>query len=307
MLQQTQVKTVIPYYLRFMQHFADVTALANASQDDVLHLWTGLGYYARARNLHKTAQLISIQYAGNFPQSIEGLQSLPGIGRSTASAILSFAYAQHQPILDGNVKRILCRYYRVQGWSGHTKVQKQLWTLIEQITPQQGCADFNQALMDLGSSLCSRSKPQCNKCPLRKTCEAYNKQQTDSYPQAKPKKNKPIKRAYLLMISKPSGELLLEQRAQQGIWGGLWSFPQCTTKEEVDQWLLRHHYKSNAMMFQDEFKHSFSHYHLRITPVQILIADHYQINDNGRFIWFNKSAPLKLGMPAPIKKLIANN
>jgi len=307
MLQQTQVKTVIPYYLRFMDHFADVTALADAPQDDVLHLWTGLGYYARARNLYKTAQIISTQYAGDFPESIDSLQLLPGIGRSTAGAILSFAYAQHQPILDGNVKRILCRYYRVQGWSGHTNIQKQLWTLIEQLTPQQCCADFNQALMDLGSSLCRRSKPQCNQCPLNNTCEAYINQQTDSYPQAKPKKEKPVKTAYLLMISKPSGELLLEQRPQQGIWGGLWSFPQCSTKEEVSQWLLRHHYKSYRIKFQAQFRHSFSHYHLLITPVQIQTADSYQVNDNDCFIWFNKSEPLKLGMPAPIKKLIANN
>ena len=307
MLQQTQVKTVIPYYLRFMERFADVTALANAPQDDVLHLWTGLGYYARARNLHKTAQIIKQQYAGNFPESIEDLQSLPGIGRSTAGAVLSFAHAQHQPILDGNVKRILCRYYCVQGWSGHTKVQKQLWTLIEQLTPQKRCADFNQALMDLGSSLCSRSKPQCSQCPLNNACEAYITQQTDCYPQAKPKKDKPVKTAYLLMISKPSGELLLEQRPQQGIWGGLWSFPQCSTKEEISQWLLLHHYHSSSIQFQAEFKHTFSHYHLLITPVQIELTGSHQVNDNDCFVWFNKQKPLKLGMPAPIKKLISNH
>lgn len=308
MLQQTQVKTVIPYYLRFIERFTNVNCLANAAQDEVLHLWTGLGYYARARNLHKTANIIKKQYAGHFPESIDGLQALPGIGRSTAGAILSFANGQHQPILDGNVKRILCRYYRVEGWSGHSKTEKELWTLIEQLTPQKNCADFNQALMDLGSSLCSRSKPQCHDCPLNTSCEAHLNQQTMSYPQPKLKKDKPIKYTYLLMLKKQAGEFLLEQRPQQGIWGGLWSFPQCQSQDEIEQWLINHHYKGvSEMQFKTEFKHTFSHFHLLITPVIINIKETGQINDNDCFQWFNKYKPLKLGMPAPIKRLIMNN
>ncbi len=308
MLQQTQVKTVIPYYLRFMEYFPDINALANAPQDDVLHFWTGLGYYARARNLHKTAQLISQEHCGNFPESVAELQSLPGIGRSTAGAILSFAKAQHQPILDGNVKRILCRYYQVQGWSGHSKTQKELWTLVEKITPEKRCDNFNQALMDLGSSLCSRSKPQCHDCPLNSDCKACLNQQTGNYPQPKPKKEKPVKSAYLLMLTNNAGEVLLEKRPEQGIWGGLWSFPQCSTIDEIEQWLARHHYlNSNNMRFQTEFKHTFSHYHLLITPVHIQVDMPYQVNDDQHFHWFNKQKPLKLGMPAPIIKLISAN
>jgi len=306
MLQQTQVKTVIPYFLKFMDYFPNIHSLATAEQGDVLHLWTGLGYYARARNLHKTAQIIYQQHDGIFPDKLDQLQLLPGIGRSTAAAILSFAYAQHQAILDGNVKRILCRYYRVKGWSGQTKIQQQLWALIEPISPKIRCAEFNQALMDLGSSLCSRSKPQCLQCPLNNACAAYLSQQTADYPYPRPKKKKPQRKAFLLMISNGSNELLLEQRPQQGIWGGLWSFPQCDTPEEIQLWLDQQHFISHKKInMQTEFKHSFSHFDLLITPVHIQIKQHYQIHDNKHFLWFNKQKPLKLGMPTPITKLIS--
>ncbi|MDX2506983.1 MAG: A/G-specific adenine glycosylase [Gammaproteobacteria bacterium] len=306
MLQQTQVKTVIPYYLRFTQRFPDISTLAQAPQDDVLHLWTGLGYYARARNLHKAARIIHNDYQGQFPCSHEVLQSLPGIGRSTAGAILSFAHGQHHPILDGNVKRILSRHNRIDGWSGHTKTQKSLWSLAEKITPKTRCDDFNQALMDLGSSLCSRSKPQCEQCPLANTCEAYLNEMTDYYPRPKPKKDKPEKSAYLLMLSTGEDELLLEKRPAQGIWGSLWSFPQCNKLYEIEQWLAEHHYViSGEMQFSPKFRHTFSHFHLQITPVQILVEKSPRIMDDNRFLWFNLQKPLKLGMPAPITRLIS--
>ncbi len=306
MLQQTQVKTVIPYYVKFMQRFPDVRSLAHAKQDDVLHLWTGLGYYARARNLHKTAQIIVSEHNGHFPDSIEALQALPGIGRSTAGAILSFSRQQHHAILDGNVKRILCRYYRVSGWSGHSSTQKELWTLSEAVTPQKHCDDFNQAMMDLGSSLCSRTKPQCSLCPLNKGCEAYQHQQTTDYPHRKPKKDMPVKSACLLMLRNKAGEILLEKRPQQGIWGGLWSFPQCSRTDEIDLWLDKHHYiPLQDKLFHPEFRHTFSHYHLQITPVNIPVKMPQQINDETRFIWFNPEKPLKLGMPTPITKLLS--
>ncbi len=306
MLQQTQVKTVIPYYLKFMQHFPDIDTLAQAPQDDVLHLWTGLGYYARARNLHKTAKIIAAEHAAQFPDSNEALQSLPGIGRSTAGAILSFARAQHHAILDGNVKRILCRYYRVQGWSGHTKTQKTLWSFAETITPEKRCDDFNQAMMDLGSSLCSRTKPQCQHCPLNNDCEAYLHQQLSEYPHAKPKKEMPVKTAYLLMLTTNKGEILLEKRPEQGIWGSLWSFPQCQTSSEIEQWLDKHRYVNTKKIFSPpEFRHTFSHFHLQITPVRIQVEVPSEIMDDNHFIWFNRKKPLKLGMPTPITKLIS--
>lgn len=306
MLQQTQVKTVIPYYLKFMQRFPDVNSLAQAKQDDVLHLWTGLGYYARARNLHKTAQIIVNEHQGHFPDSNEALQALPGIGRSTAGAILSFARQQHHAILDGNVKRILCRYYRVPGWSGHSSTQKQLWSLSEAVTPEKRCDDFNQAMMDLGSSLCSRSKPQCPLCPLHKSCEACLQMQTADYPQSKPKKDMPVKSAYLLMLHNKDAEILLEKRPQQGIWGGLWSFPQCTLSDEIDLWLDKNHYiPLKDKYFYPEFRHTFSHYHLQITAVSIEVQNPLEIKDDSRLIWFNPKKPLKLGMPTPITKLLS--
>lgn len=289
-----------------MQHFPDVITLANAPQDDVLHLWTGLGYYARARNLHKTAQIITNEHAGEFPDTNEALQLLPGIGRSTAGAVLSFSRGQHQSILDGNVKRILCRHYRVKGWSGHTKTQKALWELAETITPKNRCDDFNQAMMDLGSSLCSRSRPQCEHCPISKSCEAYFHEETTLYPNSKPKKEKPVKSAYLLMLTTNSTEILLEKRPEQGIWGSLWSFPQCETQDEITQWLDKHHYTSHeGASFLPEFRHTFSHYHLQITPVHIRVQIPPMVKDEQQFIWFNRKKPLKLGMPAPISKLIS--
>jgi A/G-specific adenine glycosylase len=307
MLQQTQVKTVIPYYLRFMQRFPDIASLATAPEDDVLHLWTGLGYYARARNLHKTAQIIHQEYADHFPDTLEEVQSLPGIGRSTAGAILSFACGQHHPILDGNVKRILCRYYQLEGWSGHTQTQKTLWALAASITPEHRCDDFNQAMMDLGSSLCSRTRPQCHLCPLNSQCKACLNQLTHQYPNPKPQKDKPEKTAFLLMLTTPQGEVLLEKRPNSGIWGSLWSFPQCTSESEIDAWLQKHDYKqTDKRLLHPEFRHTFSHYHLHIKPVQILTQKPDKIMDTPSLIWYNLKKPLKLGMPAPITMLISN-
>lgn len=309
MLQQTQVNTVIPYYLRFLKDFPDITSLAQAPLDEVLHLWTGLGYYARARNLQKTAQIICNEYAGNFPDSSEALQSLPGIGRSTAGAILSFANGQHHAILDGNVKRILARHYLIAGWTASSKTQKELWTLIEKVTPEKHCDDFNQALMDLGSSLCSRSKPQCQICPLNKTCKAYKKNLTKFYPNPKPKKIKPEKNTYLLMIMPEKDKVLLEQRPTQGIWGGLWSFPQCQTLDDIQLWLDNKQFSVKGNMeFYPEFRHTFTHFHLNITAVKINIntAATFAIHEglNNDFIWYQPSKALKLGMPTPITKLI---
>ena len=306
MLQQTQVKTVIPYYQRFMARFPDVNSLAKAPEDEVLHLWTGLGYYARARNLHKAAKIIHQDHQGRFPDTLEKVQSLPGIGRSTAGAILSFACNQHHPILDGNVKRILCRYFRVEGWSGHSDTQKRLWNLTEQVTPEQRCDEFNQAMMDLGSSLCSRTKPQCTICPLSNECEAFRHKQIQLYPNPKPKKDKPEHSAHFLMLTTIQGEVLLEKRPEQGIWGSLWSFPQCSESSDIEAWLTKNQYQPiDKMLLHPEFRHTFSHYHLDIKPVQILVHKPTKIMDDQSFLWYNLKKPLKLGMPTPITKLIS--
>lgn len=311
MLQQTQVNTVIPYYLKFMKNFPDIKSLAKAPQDEVLHLWTGLGYYARARNLHKTAKIIYNNHAGKFPDTSIALQDLPGIGRSTAGAVLSFANGQHQAILDGNVKRILARHYLVDGWTAGSKTQTQLWALIEKITPKKRCDNFNQALMDLGSSLCSRSKPKCQQCPLKKTCRAYQKNLTKLYPNPKPQKNKPVKSTYLLMLITEKEEILLEQRPEHGIWGGLWCFPQCQMLDDIEQWLDKNNFHSkHEIIFHTKFRHSFTHFHLDITTVQIHIqtpaAFTVHEGSNNHFVWYQAKKPLKLGMPTPITKLISH-
>ena len=194
MLQQTQVATVIPYYQKFMQSFPDVVALANAPQDEVLHHWSGLGYYARARNLHKAAQYIRDQFDGEFPRDFDDVLALPGIGRSTAGAVLSLSLAQYHPILDGNVKRTLARHQAIEGWPGKKPVEATLWQLSELCTPRTGVAQFNQAMMDMGATLCTRSKPKCEECPVADGCLAHELALTASIPASKPKKEKPIKK-----------------------------------------------------------------------------------------------------------------
>ncbi|GAA77253.1 A/G-specific adenine glycosylase [Pseudoalteromonas sp. BSi20480] len=189
MLQQTQVVTVIPYFEKFMKSFPDIIALANAEEDQVLHHWTGLGYYARARNLHKTAKIVRDKYNGLFPQTLEEVMDLPGIGRSTAGAVLSLSLGQHHPILDGNVKRVLARYFMVEGWYGVKKVENQLWHLSSQLTPKNNVTEFNQAMMDLGASLCSRSRFDCEPCPLNSRCGAFNASKVKEFPHSKPKKS----------------------------------------------------------------------------------------------------------------------
>jgi len=236
MLQQTQVATVIPYYQKFMAQFKTLEDLANAPIDDVLHLWTGLGYYARARNLHKTAKIIMQQHNGSFPKDIEDIIALPGIGRSTAGAILSFSRNEYHPILDGNVKRVLTRYLAIEGWPGKKPIENILWQAAQQLTPLTAAPQYNQAIMDLGSSLCSRSRPNCEQCPVKSSCLSNLQGTQSQYPNSKPKKDKPIKQAYMLVhcdkVDK-SLRVFLQQRPPTGIWGGLWCFPQYETYQAL--------------------------------------------------------------------------
>lgn len=304
MLQQTQVNTVIPYYQRFMARFPTLDALAAASQEEVLHLWTGLGYYARGRNLHKTAQIIHTDFQGQFPQSLDVLTTLPGIGRSTAAAILSLANGLHHAILDGNVKRILSRFFMLEGWTGDAAVIKQLWTLADQVTPKMRCADFNQAMMDLGSSLCSRSKPQCPLCPLNTDCQAFLTTQTGQYPQAKPKKSLPERSLYFLMLTNANHEVLLEKRPSSGIWGGLWAFPQFLTLAEMDTWLKHQPIESTELLNTwTAFRHTFTHFHLQIKPVQLSVKQ-TPIDNSALFYWYRHDNKKAVGLPAPILNLL---
>ncbi|OUS28260.1 A/G-specific adenine glycosylase [Gammaproteobacteria bacterium 45_16_T64] len=317
MLQQTQVATVIPYFETFMRHFPDVDSLAAADTDEVLHLWTGLGYYARARNLHKAAKQVSSEHNGQFPDTVDALAELSGIGRSTAAAIVSIAFQQPATILDGNVKRVLARHQCVEGWPGSTRTQNALWDIAEAYTPNHRSRDYTQVMMDLGATLCTRSKPLCEFCPIKSDCLAYaNHCQTD-FPHKKPKKALPEKFTHMLIVVNDSNEIYLEQRPNSGIWGGLYSFPECKAPtaeiteiindappalrpaldsinhiREIEQW--------------SQFKHTFSHYHLMITPV-IIRLNHtpLTIADGNQHTWFNTKAPGKLGLAAPVKKLLS--
>lgn len=305
MLQQTQVATVIPYFERFMVRFPAVEDLAAATQDEVLQLWTGLGYYARGRNLHKCAQQVVDQYQGEFPNTVAGLASLPGIGRSTAGAIVSLALNQPAPILDGNVKRVLARYHAVDGWPGQAKIADKLWAFAEQHTPIRRAADYTQAMMDLGATLCSRTKPLCTQCPLSADCAGFAQAEPERYPGKKPKKVLPVKTTQLLILQNKKGEILLEQRPPTGIWGSLWSFPELQQGDDALSYCQQHHGSIEKSQSWQSFRHTFSHFHLEIHPVYIHIEKTVtQLADGNRQHWYSEAEWQQLGLAAPVKKLL---
>ena len=303
MLQQTQVETVIPYFEGFMARFNNVKALAEAPIDDVLHLWTGLGYYARARNLHKTAQIVVAEYGGEFPLTTDELAALPGIGRSTAAAITSIAYNQPTAILDGNVKRVLARHQAIAGWPGQTAVAEQLWRIAEANMAPKRCRDYTQAIMDLGATLCTRAKPACTACPINSDCLAYQSQTVHQYPGKKPPKDKPVKAAFMLLAQSPHG-LLLELRPPAGIWGGLWCLPQFESNEQLQQHLAVHFKHHSTPEYWAGWRHTFSHYHLDITPVHTTLKHTPLKVSEANCLWYDLQQPPKVGLAAPVKKLI---
>ena len=305
MLQQTQVATVIPYYERFMTSFPDVEALAKATQDEVLNHWAGLGYYARGRNLHKCAQMVVDLHQREFPNNVEALEALPGIGRSTAGAIISLSSGKRAAILDGNVKRVLTRYHGTQGWPGKTSVAKELWEHAETHTPKKRCDDFNQAMMDLGATLCTRSKPNCPECPLKQDCYALATEQQAELPNKKPKKATPVKATQWLVMRNENQDIYLEQRPQQGIWGGLWSFPEISTEACAEEHCESHYGTIKQAEATPSFRHTFSHYHLDIQPVLIDIAKaQHSIRSDNQERWFSPYELDGLGLAAPVKKLL---
>lgn len=303
MLQQTQVGTVIPYYERFMRRFADVEALARADIDEVLHLWTGLGYYARGRNLHSAAVIVCRDHAGRFPDSLEELTALPGIGRSTAGAILALGFNRRRPILDGNVKRVLTRVFAIEGWPGRTQVVNQLWSLAEELTPDNRVADYTQAIMDLGATLCTRGKPACERCPLAGQCLAHARGQTTRYPAPKPAKVKPVRQVTFLLLENADGELLLQRRPPSGIWGGLWGFPECTDENGLAQRLGELGLRLKQQRRLAPVRHTFSHFHLDINPVHCAVTEMPgNVADDATLCWY--SGGQRLGLATPVKKLI---
>jgi A/G-specific adenine glycosylase len=306
MLQQTQVKTVIPYFERFILKFPTVEALAAAPEDEVLHLWTGLGYYARARNLHKAAKMVVIECGGEFPATLERLEALPGVGRSTAGAILSIAFKQRASILDGNVKRVLARYHRVEGWPGNAPVHKQLWDIADQYTPDERCADYTQAMMDLGATLCTRSAPACELCPLVNDCEAKRYQDQSAYPGKKPRKVLPVRNTHFVIARTPDGYIWLEKRPSKGIWGGLWCFPEVESAEDAESACFdRWNVARTDILTWPQFRHTFSHYHLDITPVVAKLGSVPQsIMEGDRQLWYNVRSAPEIGLAAPVASLL---
>lgn len=307
MLQQTQVGTVIPYYKNFMRSFPNIKKLALADEDKVLHHWTGLGYYARARNLHKTAKIIHQEMQGVFPNTVEELIALPGIGRSTAGAILALSADQYAVILDGNVKRVLCRYHCVKGWPGQSDTQKQLWALAEAHTPSSNCRSYTQAMMDLGATLCTRTKPSCSICPLQHNCEAYLRKKTAEFPYKKIKKKLAVKSTQMLILHNKSGrKVLLEKRPPNGIWGGLWSFPEIQINDNASSFLEKYGFviKNETMNWRD-IRHTFSHFHLNIKPQLLwLEKEPLMIMEKPDWHWYDLNSPTELGLAAPVKTLL---
>lgn len=311
MLQQTQVSTVIPYYQRFMQRFPDVHALAAAPLGEVLHLWTGLGYYARGRNLHRSAQILSAQWRGEFPRTVDALCELPGIGRSTAGAILALGCGVRAPILDGNVKRVLCRFHGIEGWPDLPAVQKRLWVLAQDATPATGFAAYTQAMMDLGATVCTRSRPSCKQCPLAEACQALATDTVAALPSRKPTRAVPKRAVCMLMCRLPTGQVLLEQRPQSGIWGGLWSFPEFADVAAAQQFLDQ---KWPGQVLEQHswpvLKHSFSHFQWQITPLLVHAPGELPgVMEAGRWLWYaagpDAARPAAtIGLAAPVLELL---
>lgn len=303
MLQQTQVMTVIPYFERFMARFPTVSDLADAPLDEVLHLWTGLGYYARARNLHKAAQQVATLHGGQFPDTFDAVSALPGVGRSTAGAVLSLSLGQRFPILDGNVKRVLARCYAVEGWPGRKEVEKRLWEISDAVTPAQGVERFNQAMMDLGALVCTRSKPKCEICPLNNGCVAYAQGTWAKYPGKKPKQQLPEKTGYFLLMQQ-GDEVYLNQRPPSGLWGGLFCFPQFASEADLRAWLHERGVEAHGLTQLTAFRHTFSHFHLDIVPMWLSVSGSGACMDEGTGLWYNLALPPAVGLAAPVERLL---
>jgi len=305
MLQQTQVATVIPYFERFLERFPDVEALAAAPLDGVLALWAGLGYYARARNLHRAARIVAERHGGELPETLDALMALPGIGRSTAGAILAQAKGLRHPILDGNVKRVLARYHAVEGWPGERAVETRLWALAEAHTPRVRVADYTQAIMDLGATLCVRRRPACTVCPVADSCRACRLGIQARLPAPRPRRERPRRRRTMLVVRDAAGRVLLERRPERGIWGGLYSLPELDDGDSAREWCLR---RLGASPVDEtdlpELSHAFTHFDLTIAPRLVRLATDCRIvMESESLVWYN-AARSSLGIAAPIRALL---
>jgi A/G-specific adenine glycosylase len=306
MLQQTQVAKVIPYYQRFMQQFPDVARLAQAPIDAVLHLWTGLGYYARARNLHRAAQCIYKEFSGEFPLDFDSVVALPGIGRSTAGAILALSADLRHPILDGNVKRVLARYCGLTGDLSTATQIAELWRLAELTTPAAQVATYTQAIMDLGATVCTRRKPLCQQCPLNSECNAYLTGRQHEIPAPKRARVRGLRHVFMLVAQTDDHRVLLEQRPAQGIWGGLWSFPEFATQQALQDYLQQQSPLVAANMETlSAIQHTFTHFDLHAIPIRARYTTSESVQELQTSFWYDLKNPPALGLPAPVKALLA--
>jgi len=304
MLQQTQVATVVPYFERFLRAFPDLPALAAAPADAVMAQWAGLGYYSRARNLHAAAKLCVERHGGELPRDPDALLALPGIGRSTAGAILAQAWGDRFPILDGNVKRVLARYHGIDGWPGLPAVEKRLWALAGSHLPHARLADYTQAQMDFGATLCTRAQPACVLCPLQDGCAALREGRTAELPAARPAKALPERSAVVLLAEDAAGRLLLQRRPPTGVWATLWSLPEAEDEAAARDWFGRHLDGDWAPEPMPELPHAFSHYRLRLQPRRLrAVAPRPAVGDNPDLRWVARDELHAFALPAPIRKL----
>lgn len=305
MLQQTQVATVIPYYLRFLARYPDAAALAAAALDDVLRLWSGLGYYSRARNLHRAAQAIAREHAGRFPRRLDEVAALPGVGRSTAAAICVFAFGKRHAILDGNVKRVLARYRGIKGYGGDPKVADRLWREAQRLLPRRNVETYTQGLMDLGAGVCVRGTPRCAVCPVHRACIAHQRGWTGKLPAPRPHKRLPHKRATMLVLAR-AGEVLLEKRPPSGIWGGLWCLPEFRPGIDVEAHCLKrfgvHVIEVEAL---PRIAHGFTHFKLDIRPLRLRVSALAPEAPEPGVIWLPLEEARSAAIPAPVRRILA--
>ncbi len=304
MLQQTQVVAVIGYYQLFMARFPTILSLASAEQEEVLQYWSGLGYYSRARNLHQAAQTIIDAHGGKFPEDFQTMQILAGIGRSTAAAIAAFAFHQTHTILDGNVKRILARYFVIEGWPSSPAVEKHMCALAETLVPASDMIAYTQGLMDLGATLCTRNKPKCETCPLHRTCGAYIQNLTSTLPTPKPRQTLPQKQTTMLILQHGK-EVLLEKRPPKGIWGGLWSFPEINMQEVASVVALeRFGLEAESDEPMEIIHHAFTHFKLAILPQPLQVISKTESVNQPSVIWLSIEEAIGAALPTPVRNIL---
>lgn len=305
MLQQTQVATVIPYYLRFLSHFPTIGTLAEAPLDEVLRLWSGLGYYARARNLHRAAEAVVREHGGRFPRSAAEIAAFPGVGRSTAAAVSVFAFGGRQAILDGNVKRVLARYRGVKGFPGDKAVADRLWREAERLLPQRHLQTYTQGLMDLGAGVCTRAAPRCTACPVHADCVAFARGAVGALPAARPRRRRPHKRTIMLALT-CAGEILLEKRPAPGLWGGMWCLPEVARSTDLQAHCLQR-FGAHALGVEKlpTLGHGFTHFTLDIRPLHVRVSALVPHAAEPGHVWLSLDEARRAAIPVPVRKILA--